>query len=613
MKTNWLRLLIGRFFAGASLCATAAFAQSQTVVMNDLRTKCVIDGIPAAPALSATWTGACIEGRASGFGEIYAFSAGRIRYILRGHFNVGRLDQQESVRDCATSNCADDIARSILQLHEQHAAANPAPATPVVTAPAVTPAPSIPATTNAANTANVVTSPLAAGVAPATDVTAKPVSALPEREIRVPNATFRGRFTSAANGGAISGEGRVNYDDGAVYEGPMAAGRKTGRGTYTWPDGLSYSGDWIDDQQTGRGKMRFKNGDSYEGDVIKGVFQGVGTYTQASGDTYTGDWVAGKREGRGVSQKPNGQRYEGEWKADRREGLGVETFPDGSRYDGQWRGDQATGKGDIVFASGDAYTGEVVNGIAQGEGVYRWGSGDRFDGTFASGKPVDAKGKMTFFFDLATTSIKNEESAKPEPTAVAATPAVAPSAPSAPVTPPVATSQVANNAAPALTRDAQCIRAFNAASTQVALRRFLESFPDDECGRGNIAKQKLAALVERERVTARAAEERAAKAKAFIGATVAYVQDFPYCVVGTGANCQRVTYSFNVRAMIRDFDVQKRTAQVQVTAIESLGQIGNVQNPLFAQGRTLATDTFRARMLNTTQTRTLDELGIGGL
>jgi hypothetical protein len=613
---------LGLLSIAALLCfATSCAAQAQTAAAIDLRSKCVIDGIPAVPALTATWSGACIEGRAAGFGEIYGFSAGRIRYILRGHFNVGRLDQQEAMRDCTNSNCADDVARSILQLHEQHAQSNPistASSTTTASAPVATSTPA-PAASDAkpeANPAAVVTSPLSAPVAAPALPTAVPQSsapvaantAVPVREIRAPNATFRGRFATNPANGVISGEGRVDYDGGASYEGRIVNGRKVGRGTYVWPDGLSYTGDWVDDQQTGRGLLKFKNGDSYEGDVVNGVFQGVGTYKQASGDSYTGDWVRGKREGRGVSERTNGQRYEGDWKADRREGVGTENFPDGSRYEGQWRGDQATGKGDIVFASGDAYTGEVVNGIAQGEGVYRWGSGDRFDGEFANGKPVDARGKMSFFFDVAASSIKVEEGAKNEAPALPPTAASGNSNAAS-----VSTVNVANNAntpvAPP-TREALCIRAFNSASNQVALKRFLDTYSDDECGRANIAKQKLAALVERERANTKAAEDRSALAKMFIGARVAYLQDFPYCVVGTGSNCQRVTYSFNVRAQIRDLDVQKRTAQVQITGVDSLGQQGNGQNPLFAQGRVGATDAFRARMLGTTQTRSLDELGV---
>jgi hypothetical protein len=585
--------------AGVAIAASSATALAQTTSAKDLRTQCILDGIPALPAISATWTGTCVEGRAAGFGEIYGFSAGQIRYILRGHFNAGRLDQQDELRDCSKANCADDVARSVLQLHEKHAAqtaASPAAsASPAVAATFASPSAVVsspPSPSSVVTTAPLNPPPAIVPVAPTSSASAPADTATPEREIRVSNATYRGRFISAPPNGVISGEGRVVFDDGANFEGRIVNGRKHGRGTYTWPDGLSYSGDWVEDQQTGKGTLKFKNGDIYEGDVVRGVFEGKGAYTQASGDTYTGDWVLGKRDGRGTSQKTHGQRYEGEWKADRRHGQGSENFPDGSRYEGQWQADRAVGVGDIVFASGDAYTGAVVNGIPQGEGIYRWGSGDRFDGEFTNGKPVMERGKMTFFLDVALASTKLEEikAAPPEP----------------PPTPTAA--QPIAQAAP--TREVLCAKAYNAANTQIALRRFLENYPDDECGRHAIAKQKIAAILERERIASRAADERMAIAKTFVGAKVAFLQDFPFCVVGTGSSCQRVTYSFNVRAQIRDLDIQRRTAQVQVIGIDSLGQQASVQNPLFAQGRTLATEAFRARTVGSTQTRTFDELGV---
>ena len=44
------------------------------------------------------------------------------------------------------------------------------------------------------------------------------------------------------------------------------------------------------------------------------------------------------------------------------------------------------------------------------------------------------------------------------------------------------------------------------------------------------------------------------------------------CVSGTGANCrQRVVYVFDVKAKVRDVDVQKGRAQVQISEVTSLG------------------------------------------
>ena len=155
-----------------------------------------------------------------------------------------------------------------------------------------------------------------------------------------------------------------------------------------------------------------------------------------------------------------------------------------------------------------------------------------------------------------------------------------------------------------------CAAAFNAASTVVALRRFMDSFPDDECSRHALAKQKIAATAERERLASRATDEKAALAKTLIGAVVAFQQEFPFCVTGSGATCQRVTYVFDVKAKIRDIDVQKRTARVQISDVTSLGNQKRAPTQLFAEGRTAATQDYKSRNIGVIQSKSLEEVGL---
>jgi len=558
----------------------------------ELRAGCRLSGLPLRPALSVSWIGACRDGSADGAGEVFGFVAGRPVFILRGEFANGMLLRQDNLRDCTVESCVDDIPPAMLSRHLREAeaerfasgggAAPAAAPTPLPAAAAAVTAPGAPPLASAQLPAQP---PVAVVPSPAAPAATQP--SVPEREIRVSNALFSGRFTIDPRDSSISGEGRVEYADGARYEGTIVRGIKAGRGTYRWPNGMQYQGEWRDDRPDGQGSLAYPNGDVYEGTFQRGERTGRGTLTQPGGDVYSGDWVTGRRDGSGVATFANGQRYEGQWRADRKEGRGVMTFPDGSRYEGEWREDRATGQGDILFPSGDAYTGEVRDGLPHGRGIYRWGSGDRFEGEFVGGRPTE-RGR-TFFAVEA-----------PQPAAPAAPTAMQP--PSATGPAPVAVNDAA-------VRKAQCFAAFNSAGTQAALRRFLEQFPDDECERHPIARQKLAALVERERAASRAVEERQALARSFVGATVAFTQDFPFCVVGSGADCQRVTYTFNVTARIRDIDVQRRTATVQVADITSLGQRGS-PSPLFAQGRSAATEAFRARVVGSTQTKTLAEVGL---
>ena len=523
----------------------------------DINSRCLITSIPNAEKLSVSWTGGCVAGLASGVGDVIAFSNGKLRYILRGQFKSGHLEQQENVRDCAGGACANDVPPNLIRQHEEAALAESVNA-PVAAAPA-------------------------AGV-PAV-----------QAEIRAPDAVYRGRFATDPVTGVISGEGRVQFLDGRSYDGTIKNGRKVGKGTHVWADGQRYEGDWVDDQQQGKGKLTFGNGDSYEGDFVKGERTGNGTFRQKSGDSYTGQWVRGIREGNGVAEWANGQRYEGAWRGDRREGQGMMKFSDGGTYDGEWKNDQPSGQGDIQFASGDAYTGQVRDGVPNGQGIFRWGSGDRFDGAFDNGKPT-AKGEMTFLLDSA---VKEVAAAEPAPT----TPPVAVTAP---------TPASAPAAAPAPpSRASLCSAAFNSAGgNAVSLKRFIDSFPDDECQRHVIAKQKLAKIAEAARVASLAAEERTAMAKSLVGGTVTFQQPFPFCVTGSGANCQSVNYIFYVKAKIRDIDPQKRTAQVQIFEATSLGNEKGASGALFSQGRAAATEAFKARFVGSTQAKTLEQVGL---
>ena len=544
------------------------------VAAFDLQTGCLVGSIPNAQRLSVSWTGECASGSANGVGDVIAFSNGALRYILRGEFRAGQLRRQDNVRDCATANCSDDVPASLLRLHEQSAAKLAASPPAPVSAPVATTSPlSSSATTSPSAAPTAVAPPATLGV------------------IRGPDAVYRGAFTLDAQTGIISGNGKVEYTDGRSYQGALKNGRKTGLGIHIWADGLRYEGDWVDDVQTGRGKLVFVNGDSYEGDFVANERTGQGVFRQKSGNTYTGQWLRGQRDGNGVEESANGQRYEGGWKANRKEGLGLIRFADGSTYDGQWVNDQATGQGDIVFASGDVYTGQVKNGIPNGQGIFRWGSGDRFEGEFDAGRPT-AKGEMTFMLDAVAANLPPPEPA-PVPVAVAAIPGTAtPATPAAP------------------SRATLCASTFNGANTTVALRKFLDSFPDDECGRHPLARQKIAAIAERDKLAARATDEKTALAKTLIGAVVAFQQEFPFCVSGSGASCQRVTYVFDVKAKIREIDVQKRIARVQISDATSLGNQKRAPAQLFAEGRSAATQDYKSRNIGVVQSKSLEEVGL---
>lgn len=602
--TRWISMTLRNCFGwalltGFALSGSVTPAAAQDVgSARDLQNACLVSNIPALDQLSLTWTGDCVDGKASGVGTVLAFSRGELRYILRGKFTEGRLTRRDQMRSCVEEACTDQVAAAVLRAHAALRQTTKASDQPTV-AVAVTPATS-------------------AGKA----------------DIRAEDALYRGNFVVDPKTHAVSGDGRVEFVDGRVYIGSLEDGRRTGLGTYVWSNGeryvggwsndlqegrgewtspkgdryvgeyrlgkregkgvmtyantMQYDGDWLADQPSGVGIFRFQNGDVYEGQFVGGEQAGAGTLIHKNGDRYTGQWQHGTRDGKGVEEWENHQRYEGSWRSDRKEGRGIMRFPDGGAYDGQWKDDLATGQGSILFASGDSYAGEVLDGLPHGKGVYKWGSGDKFEGEFNAGKPT-ANGAMTF----------HVEDTPPTAGEVAAIPATA-----------TDVAAVSADGPAALSRATLCSRGYNAARSVNALRRFMESFPEDECGRHPLARQKIAVLEENERKTAKEQLERQAQAKALIGLVVVYRQEYPFCASGTGSGCQQVVYLFEVKGKIKDVSLARQGVQVQVMEVVPLGNEKGAAAKLYAAGRAAAIDSFRKQMLGTSPWKTKADVGL---
>jgi hypothetical protein len=604
-----------------------AIAQTKTSA-QDIQNFCQVVDVPAIPQLSVTWTGDCIDGKAAGVGNVLGFSAGELRYILRGLFSGGRLSRIDDIQDCSSGGCADKVAPAVLRQHavmyqlQQSSAKAPDPA-PAVAPPVPLKAPTTPSATVAEP------APVPVAATPAASVPAVKL------EIRAEDAIYKGNFVLDKKTSLISGEGRVEFFDGRLYEGRLEAGRKVGNGLYVWSDGqrykgewrndqpdgdgewtsakgdrytgsfgsgkrvgigrmvyadkTEYSGAWKDDRPSGEGTFKFANGDVYQGQFVAGEQSGTGTLTHANGDRHTGLWLKGMRDGKGVAEWKDGQRYEGDWRANRKDGQGSMRFADGGSYAGAWVNDRPVGQGVIKFASGDSYTGEVRDGVPQGKGIYTWGSGDKFEGEFAAGRPT-ASGVMTFHIPAPAEAASSAE----------ATPASAEA-------PTVAVTEAATTAP--VSAATLCSRAYNRSRGIVALKKFIETFPDDECERHALARQKIAALEENERKVAKQAADRLAQAKALVGLLVAYRQDYVHCVGATG-QCQNVTYTFEVKGKIREVNVAKQTVLLQVSSVSLLGNEKGAPAPLFAEGKNTATETFKKRTVGSVQSKTEAEVGM---
>lgn len=595
----------------AGLWVGAASAQATTSA-RDLKTGCMVADIPAAVQLSITWTGDCEADAASGVGFVYGFSQGELRYLLRGRFNAGHLNRRDQLLMCDAGACADQVAAAVINDHRNWARQQP------VVSP-------VAGVTAGANQLVAQSTAKAAEPAPAPSPQ-RPAAGGARPEIRAPDAVYRGDFRVDQTNGAVSGRGQVEFNDGRRYDGQIVGGRRMGHGVYVWTNGQKYdgewrddlqdgqgvwtspqgdryvgqfrggrrqgqgemqfanksvySGDWVADEATGQGRLEFPNGDVYEGQFVNGEQTGQGSWKNARGDRYSGQWVRGQRQGQGVADWQDGLHYDGEWAQDRRNGQGSIRFPDGGTYVGPWKDDVANGEGSLSFASGDSYVGEIRDGKPNGRGLYRWGSGDQFVGEFADGRPTD-KGSIRFQTEQLPAKAEAAEGA------ASADGAVAPAS-----------------------RATLCSKAYNAARTVVALRRFIESFPADECARHALARQKMAAIEAAERKPAGASDDRIEQAKALVGLAVVYRQEFAFCVNGSGANCQRVPYQFEVKGRIKEVDLNRQGVQVQVQAVTLLGNDKGAPTALFNEGRAAADSAFRERVLGSVQFKTKAEVGL---
>ena len=120
---------------------------------------------------------------------------------------------------------------------------------------------------------------------------------------------------------------RMQYDDGAAYEGTFRNGVQHGHGSYTMPSGFRYEGEWIDGRIQGMGKATYPDGSIYEGHFTAGRPDGQGRINYAAGGSYEGAWKDGAITGQGVARYADGSVYEGGFTDAAHDGKGLLTPP----------------------------------------------------------------------------------------------------------------------------------------------------------------------------------------------------------------------------------------------------------------------------------------------
>jgi len=198
-------------------------------------------------------------------------------------------------------------------------------------------------------------------------------------EIKKEGRYYEGQVNrDGGNRWEISGQGKMTYPNGNIYDGSWDDNKFNGQGKMIYKTGYIYEGEWKDGWRHGQGKLMPPKGKQiyggllsiYEGEWKDDKKHGQGKYTGLfSKWTYEGEWKDGWRHGQGKLTHTKGRTYVGEWKDGRKHGQGKYTHADGRTYEGEWKDGRKHGQGKYTYSNGDTYDGDWENGGKHGCGI----------------------------------------------------------------------------------------------------------------------------------------------------------------------------------------------------------------------------------------------------
>lgn len=203
-----------------------------------------------------------------------------------------------------------------------------------------------------------------------------------------------------------SGMHRIEYKNGAIYEGQLVNDQREGFGTLYFNDEIVFVGDWKDDMfalgrlnyfneamvdasfinnvQIGHVKIKYIDGSVYEGKANDFIKQGDGIL-ETKTSTYEGSWEK--------NQFVNGKHYSktfktiGTYKNGMLHGKDIETKKaDGSYIKADYENGDINGNAYVKMSNGDIYEGQMRNGSYHGKGTYRFSNGNYYSGDWFYGK-----------------------------------------------------------------------------------------------------------------------------------------------------------------------------------------------------------------------------------
>ena len=156
----------------------------------------------------------------------------------------------------------------------------------------------------------------------------------------------------------LNGKGiKFIFEKNQIYKGDFINSLREGNGIDE-SEGNKYEGQFIKDKKSGKGKINFNNGDIYEGDFENNKFNGEGHYIwKKNGHEYIGQYLNGQFNGKGFYKWGNEEYYKGDYKMGIKDGQGEVKYPNGKKYIGPFVNGKLNGIG--IFEDGKGNKGEV--------------------------------------------------------------------------------------------------------------------------------------------------------------------------------------------------------------------------------------------------------------
>ena len=180
------------------------------------------------------------------------------------------------------------------------------------------------------------------------------------------------RYEGEFRDGKEHGRG-VYTQSGYRYDGEWREGQRHGYGKLETWNNFTYEGEFREDKYHGHGKLTMSNGQSYEGEFREGIMHGKAMWTTPSGTHFDGEYRGGTEHGFGKITYADGRRYEGEWRDGKFHGRGTYAWPSGARYEGEWSEDKPHGTGAYRDSRNRLYQGnwrEGCFGISDGRAIF---------------------------------------------------------------------------------------------------------------------------------------------------------------------------------------------------------------------------------------------------